>query len=88
MNSNQSEVARIEEQMQKEYEACQQVFTGFTPTAKHEYVTKRQENLGMCFEELKKHMSPEDAMQIFIQMEKKENGNPENWQSPGELIEC
>jgi hypothetical protein len=59
--------------MQKEYEACQQVFSGFTPTAKHEYITKRQENLGIHFEELKKHMSAEDAMQLFIQIEKKEN---------------
>ncbi len=75
MNSNQSEVARIKEQMQKEYEACQQIFIGFTPTAKHEYLTKRQENLGIYFEELKQHMSPEDAMQLFIQMEKKEQGN-------------
>ena len=33
-----------------------QIFGGFTPTAKHEYLTKRQENLGMYFEELKKHM--------------------------------
>ena len=39
------------------------------PTAKHEFLTKRQENLGMYFKELKKHMSPEEAMQIFMQIE-------------------
>jgi len=64
-----SEVARIREQIAREYQAAQQVFGGFTPTAKHEYLTKRQENLGMYFEELKKHISPEEAMQIFMQVE-------------------
>ncbi|HWS85272.1 MAG TPA: hypothetical protein VN207_13540 [Ktedonobacteraceae bacterium] len=64
-----SEVARIREQIAREYQAAQQVFGGFTPTAKHEYLTKRQENLGIYFEELKKHISPEEAMQIFMQVE-------------------
>jgi len=70
MDNNQSEVARIREQIAREYEAAQQVFRGFTPTAQHEYLTKRQENLGMYFEELKHHMSPEEAMQLFMQIEK------------------
>jgi hypothetical protein len=64
-----SEVARIREQIASEYQAAQQVFDGFTPTAKHEYLTKRQENLGLYFEALRKHMSPEEAMQIFILVE-------------------
>lgn len=64
-----SEVARIREQIAREYQAAQQIFGGFTPTAKHEYLTKRQENLGMYFEELKEHISPEEAMQIFMQIE-------------------
>ena len=64
-----SEVARIREQIAREYQSAQQVFGGFTPTAKHEFLTKGQENLGMYFEELKKHMSPEEAMQIFMQIE-------------------
>ncbi len=67
---HQSEVARIREQIAKEYQAAQQIFDGFTPTAKHEFLTKRQENLGMYFEELKKHISPEEAMLIFMQVEK------------------
>jgi hypothetical protein len=67
---HQGEVARIIEQIAREYQAAQQIFSGFTPTAKHEFLTKRQENLGMHFEELKKHMSPEEAMQIFMQVEK------------------
>ncbi len=66
MDNNQSEVARIREQIAREYQAAQQVFDGFTPTAQHEYIT---ESLGMYFEELKKHTSPEEAMQIFMQIE-------------------
>jgi hypothetical protein len=69
MDSHQSEVARIREQIAREYQSAQQVFGGFTPTAKHEFLTKRQENLGMHFEELKKHMSPEEAMKIFMQID-------------------
>jgi len=64
----QSEVARIKQQIAQEYEAAQQVLMGFTPTAKHEYITKRQENLGDFFEELKIHMTPEEAMGIFIEL--------------------
>jgi len=69
MDNHQSDVARIREQIAREYQAAQQIFGGFTPTAKHEYLTKRQENLGMYFEELKKHMSPDEAMQTFMQIE-------------------
>jgi hypothetical protein len=68
-----SEVARIREQIAREYQSAQQIFDGFTPTAKHEYLTKRQENLEMYFEELKKHISLEDAMQIFMQVETKKH---------------
>ncbi len=65
---SQSEVARIREQIAREYQSVQQVFGGFTPTAKHEFITQRQENLANHLEELKKHMSPEEAMKIFIQI--------------------
>lgn len=65
---SQSEVARIKQQIAQEYEAAQRVLMGFTPTAKHEYITKRQENLGDFFEELKLHMTPKEAMGIFIEL--------------------
>ena len=65
---SQSEVARIREQIAREYLSVQQIFAGFTPTAKHEFITQRQENLANHFEELKKYMIPEEAMKIFIQI--------------------
>jgi hypothetical protein len=65
--TNKSEVARIKQQIAIEYQAASRVFTDFTATARHAYLTARQEKLGVCLEELTQHMSPEDAMQTFIQ---------------------
>ena len=64
---SQSEIARIREQIALEYQSAQFVFSGFTATAKHEFLTKRQENLASHFEQLQQHMTPEEAMQILIQ---------------------
>jgi hypothetical protein len=65
--TNKSEVARIKQQIAIEYQAASRVFTDFNAKARHAYLTARQEKLGACLEELTLHMSPEDAMQIFIQ---------------------
>ena len=64
---SESEVARIRQQIAKEYESAQFVFTGFTPHGKHEYYTDRMEKIALHFEELQKHMSAEEAMQILIE---------------------
>ena len=65
--TNKSEVARIKQQIANEYQAASRVFTDFTATARHAYLTARQENLGAFLEALTQHMSPEDAMRTFIQ---------------------
>lgn len=62
-----SEVARIRKQIELEYQASQRVFTDFTPTARHEFITKRQENIGVCFEELSKLMPPEEAIAMVAE---------------------
>jgi hypothetical protein len=62
-----SEVAKIREQIALEYQSLQFVFTGFSETAKHEFITQRQERIACCFEELQKHVTPEEAMQILIE---------------------
>ena len=67
---SQSEVARIREQIALEYQSAQFVFNGFTETAKHEFLNQRNENLANHFEELQKHLSPEDAMKILIEESK------------------
>lgn len=77
---HQSDVARIRQQILAEYQSAQYVFTGFTPTAKHEYLTRRQERLAEHFEHLKKHLPPEEAMRVFIEMSerKKRPSNKQN----------
>lgn len=62
-----SEIARLREQIILEYQATQRVFTDFTPTAKHEYVTKRQENIGICFQELKSILPEGEAIAIVAE---------------------
>ncbi len=54
-----SEVARLRERIALEYQAASRVFTDFTPAARHEYITKRQQNIETCYQDLKKHMSPD-----------------------------
>ncbi len=67
--TNKSEVARIKQQIAIEYQAASRVFTDFNAKARHAYLTARQEKLGICLEELARHMSPEEAMQTFIQVQ-------------------
>jgi hypothetical protein len=62
-----SEVARIREQIAREYQSAQFVFHGFTPHGKHEFLTNRQERIALHFEELKKHLPVEQAMEILIE---------------------
>jgi hypothetical protein len=68
-DSNKSEVARLRELIACEYQAAQRVFTDFTPTARHEYMIKRQENIAVHFDQLRQHMSYEDAMLVMIQVD-------------------
>jgi F0F1-type ATP synthase gamma subunit len=65
---SQSEVTRLREQIRLEYEASQRVFTDFTPTARHQFLTKRQENIASCFEELKQYVSAQEAAAILTQI--------------------
>jgi hypothetical protein len=62
-----SEVARIREQIAKEYQSAQLIFHGFTQKAKHELYTRKMENIALHFEELKKYLPVEEAMQILIE---------------------
>jgi hypothetical protein len=64
---SQSEVARLRRQIELEYEAANRVFIDFTPTARHDFITKRQENIEGYFQELKKFITPEEALNLIIQ---------------------
>lgn len=63
----QSEVARLRERIALEYQASQRVFTDFTSTSRHEFITKRQENISACFEELSRLMPKEEAIAIVAE---------------------
>jgi len=65
--TNKSEAARLREQIELEYQATQRMFTDFTPTARHEFIIKRQENIAACFEELKKLIPPEETIVILVE---------------------
>jgi hypothetical protein len=64
-----SDVSRIRRQIALEYEAAHHIFTDFTPTARHAYITKRQQNIEGFYQELKKIVTPEEAMAIIVQAE-------------------
>ncbi len=64
---SESEVARIRQRIADEYQSAQFIFSAFTPHGKHEYYTQRQEQIAIHFEELKKHLPEDQAMQILIE---------------------
>ncbi len=69
-----SEVARLRAQIALEYQAAKNVFTGFSSTARHEYISKRQENIAGYFNDLKQYMSPEEAMLLILQVDNEIHG--------------
>jgi hypothetical protein len=64
---SQSEIARLRQRIADEYQSAQSVFRKFTSHGKHLYYTQCQERIAIHFEELQKHLSPEQAMQILIE---------------------
>jgi len=44
------------------------------PEARYEYITKRQENIAGRYEELKKYLSPEEAMLLMMQIDNEAHG--------------
>ncbi len=73
--TNKSEVARLREMIALEYQAANRMFTDFTPTGRHDYITKRQENIEACFKGLTQYMSPQDAVSIIMQVENETYGS-------------
>lgn len=61
---NKSEVARLRQQIQAEYQSAQQAISGFANVGKHEYITARMENMGKLHEELKQIDSGADQFLI------------------------
>ncbi len=64
-----SEIARLREQLRLEYESAKRGLTGLGAVARHDFITKRQQNIEGCFSQLTKHMSTEQAITILIEVE-------------------
>jgi len=66
--TNRSEVARLKERIACEYQAANRLFTDFTPTARHTYITRRQETIAAYFQELQQYVTAEEAAAIVSQV--------------------
>ncbi len=63
-----SEVARLMQQIELEYEAAQRGMYGFAAgTAKHEFITARMENMGKCHEKLIALVGEREATKALAQ---------------------
>lgn len=63
---NKSEVARLLGQIQQEYEASRSGLTGLAATARHRFITTRQENIAKLHEELQKLVGDDRAMGLIV----------------------
>lgn len=69
MSSPQSEVARLREQIEKEYQASQLALAGPAWVGRHAFLTKKQENIGEHFESLADVLgSKQEAMKVIVEV--------------------
>jgi hypothetical protein len=60
-----SEITRLLHQIAQEYQASKQGLEGLTSgSARHDFMSKKAENIGKCHEELVKIVGPEQAIAI------------------------
>ncbi|HKV59196.1 MAG TPA: hypothetical protein VJO32_12980 [Ktedonobacteraceae bacterium] len=63
-----SEVARLMQQIEREYEAAQRGLYGFAAgAAKHSFITARMENIGRCHEQMKELVGEKAAVKALAQ---------------------
>jgi hypothetical protein len=62
----QSDVARILQQIEQEYQASKRGLEGLVSgTARHDFIQKRAETIGQCHEQLTKLIGPEQAIALI-----------------------
>lgn len=66
MPSNQSEVRRLLQQIEQEYQSAQAALTGYAITAQHEFITARLENLSRAHNHLQQLVGA-DATRLMIE---------------------
>ena len=66
--SEQSEVARLKQQIAIEYLAAKQGFSGLAlGTAQHQFITHRMERMSMCHDELKELVGEQEAARMLTE---------------------
>jgi len=68
MSENKSEVARVLEQIELEFQAAQRGLYGLAfGTAKHEFITNKMERMGKLHEHLKPMVGEEQAVKLLTE---------------------
>ena len=66
MHGNQSEVARLIQQIGLECEAAHLAMNGYAEVAKHAYITHRMERMGALHDELRGLVGEEEAVKVLV----------------------
>jgi len=75
---NKSEVARLRQQIRQEYEAAQQGLTGLAEgAAQHAFITRKMENMELCYSMLKNLLGETQATQLFTETLEQADNHPE-----------
>ncbi len=75
--SNQSEVARLRQQLNAEYQAARLAMNGYAEVARHETITARMENMGRLHEELRAIVGEEEAVKALVRAMDVKEKSPE-----------
>ena len=62
-----SEVARLMQQIAAEYQAAQSALTGLAITSRHEFITRKMENLERCREQLSTLVGEEESAKLVAE---------------------
>ncbi|HZS75020.1 MAG TPA: hypothetical protein VFA41_00275 [Ktedonobacteraceae bacterium] len=62
-----SEVARLMEEIELAYEAARLALSGYAITAKHTFISARQEHIALCHEELRQLVGEQEAMKLMCE---------------------
>jgi len=67
MTNPNSEVAQLLQRISEQYEAAERAMTGFAVTAKHESITARLEQIGVCHQCLQGLVGEREATQMVAE---------------------
>ncbi|HLQ28612.1 MAG TPA: hypothetical protein VK140_05175 [Ktedonobacteraceae bacterium] len=67
MQENVSEVARLLEQIELEYQAAQRALTGLAIVSRHAFITARMENMEAHHQALEQLVGEEEAIKLLLE---------------------